>query len=101
MLAALAQLYVHGHAVNLESLLPAGDFASVPRTAFLRKPYWLDIRVSAGGSARVPGSHVALPDGRHVWEVDASAVTDLAVLVSAAAGQVLSDVRSHRCRSAR
>ena len=92
VLAALAQLYVHGHAVNLESLLPAGDFASVPRTAFLRKPYWLDIRVSAGGSARVPGSHVALPDGRHVWEVDASAVTDLAVLVSAAAGQVLSDV---------
>ena len=92
VLAALAQLYVHGHAVNLESLLPAGDFASVPRTAFLRKPYWLDIRVSAGGSARVPGSHVALPDGRHVWEVDASVVTDLAVLVSAAAGQVLSDV---------
>ncbi|MET0888392.1 MAG: acyltransferase domain-containing protein, partial [Mycetocola sp.] len=92
VLAALAQLYVHGHAVNLESLLPAGDFASVPRTAFVRKPYWLDIRVSAGGSARVPGSHVALPDGRHVWEVDASAVTDLAVLVSAAAGQVLSDV---------
>ncbi|MGG7100912.1 polyketide synthase Pks13 [Rhodococcus sp. 24CO] len=92
VLSALAQLYVHGHAVNLESLLPAGEFAVLPRTAFVRKPYWLDIRVNAGGSGRVPGSHVALPDGRHVWEADASVVSDLAGLVTAAAAQVLSDV---------
>ncbi|OYD67571.1 polyketide synthase Pks13 [Rhodococcus sp. OK302] len=92
VLAALAQLYVHGHAVNLESLLPAGEFAVLPRTAFLRKPYWLDIRVSAGGASRVPGSHVALPDGRHVWEVDAAVAGDLNALVTAAAAQVLSDV---------
>jgi polyketide synthase 13 len=92
VLSALAQLYVHGHAVNLESLLPAGEFAVLPRTAFVRKPYWLDIRVNAGGSGRAPGSHVALPDGRHVWEADASVVSDLAALVTAAAAQVLSDV---------
>ncbi len=92
VLSALAQLYVHGHAVNLESLLPAGEFAVIPRTAFVRKPYWLDVRVNAGGAGRVPGSHVALPDGRHVWEADASVVSDLAALVTAAAAQVLSDV---------
>ncbi|MGC0366906.1 polyketide synthase 13 [Rhodococcus sp. 27YEA15] len=92
VLAALAQLYVHGHAVDLESLFPAGKFATLPRTTFIRKPYWLDIRVSSGGASRIPGSHVALPDGRHVWEADAAVVDDLTDLVTAAAAQVLSDV---------
>ncbi|MFE7798410.1 polyketide synthase Pks13 [Nocardia sp. NPDC057440] len=93
VIAALAQLYVHGHRVELSSLLPVGDYADIPRTAFLRKQYWPKARMSSGGgNDRVPGAHVALPDGRHVWEVQASAVTDLAALVNAAAAQVLSDV---------
>ncbi len=92
VLAALAQLYVHGHAVDLSSLLPAGDYASVPRTAWLRKPYWVHSRITSSGNNRVPGAHVSLPDGRHVWEVQADAVTDLPALVTAAAAQVLSDV---------
>lgn len=94
VIAALAQLYVHGHAVNLASLLPPGDYADIPRTAFLRKPYWPKSRafVSGGGGSRVPGAHVALPDGRHVWEVPAPAVTDPVALVHAAAAQVLTDV---------
>ncbi|MFI5778568.1 polyketide synthase Pks13 [Nocardia sp. NPDC051570] len=93
IIAALAQLYVQGHPVNLPSLLPAGDYADIPRTAFLRKEYWPKVSIGAGsGSDRVPGAHVALPDGRHAWEVSASAVTDLAALVNAAAAQVLSDV---------
>ncbi|WP_433564006.1 polyketide synthase Pks13 [Nocardia sp. CA-151230] len=95
VISALAQLYVHGHKVDLPSLLPAGDFAAAPRTAFLRKQYWPKVTGSFGGgagNARVPGAHVALPDGRHVWEVQAPAVTDLAALVNAAAAQVLSDV---------
>ncbi|MFE3754126.1 polyketide synthase Pks13 [Nocardia tengchongensis] len=94
VVSALAQLYVQGHKVDLSSLLPAGDFAAVPRTAFLRKQYWPKVTGGFGGSgnAGVPGAHVALPDGRHVWEVQAAAVTDLAALVNAAAAQVLSDV---------
>lgn len=94
VIAALAQLYVHGHSVDLTSLLPAGDYADIPRTAFVRKPYWPKTRafVSSGGNSRLPGAHVALPDGRHVWEVSASAVTDPVALVRAAAAQVLTDV---------
>ncbi|MCK0091263.1 polyketide synthase Pks13 [Rhodococcus sp. F64268] len=93
VLTALAQLYVHGHPVDLRSLLPEGDYADIPRTAFLRKPYWVDARIGGGaGHGRVPGAHVALPDGRHVWEVQATAVTDPAELVTTAASQVLADV---------
>ncbi|MGW4351957.1 polyketide synthase Pks13 [Nocardia sp. NPDC004582] len=94
VISALAQLYVQGHKVDLPSLLPAGDYAAVPRTAFLRKEYWPKVSGGFGGAgnAVVPGAHVALPDGRHVWEVLASAVTDLAALVNSAAAQVLSDV---------
>ncbi|WSJ19739.1 polyketide synthase Pks13 [Nocardia sp. NBC_01327] len=93
VISALAQLYVQGHRVDLSSLLTDGDYAPVPRTAFLRKQYWPTVSLSAdSGSSRVPGSHVALPDGRHVWEVQANLVTDLGALVSAAAAQVLSDV---------
>ncbi|MBF6220862.1 acyltransferase domain-containing protein [Nocardia abscessus] len=92
VIAALAQLYVHGHKVDLFSLLGPGDYADIPRTTFLRKEYWPKVQLSTGGNGRVPGAHVALPDGRHVWEVQASSVTDLAGLVRAAAAQVLSDV---------
>ncbi|MGF0314447.1 polyketide synthase Pks13 [Nocardia fluminea] len=93
VIGALAQLYVHGHAVNLSSLLPEGDFADVPRTAFVRKEYWPKVSMSSGGgNSRVPGAHVAMPDGRHAWEIQASSVSDLGALVKAAAAQVLSDV---------
>ncbi|WP_280314431.1 polyketide synthase Pks13 [Nocardia wallacei] len=93
IISALAQLYVQGHRVDLSSLLPAGEFADIPRTAFLRKEYWPTVTIASGaGTGRVPGSHVALPDGRHAWEVSAAAVTDLSGLVSSAAAQVLSDV---------
>ncbi|MET9025918.1 polyketide synthase Pks13 [Nocardia sp. NPDC004168] len=92
VIAALAQLYVHGHKVDLFSLLGAGEYADVPRTTFVRKEYWPKVQLSSGGNGRVPGAHVALPDGRHVWEVQVSSVTDLAGLVRAAAAQVLSDV---------
>jgi len=92
VLTALAHLYVHGHAVDLPSLLPSGAFADLPRTAFLRKRHWIDARVSSAGNTRAPGAHVALPDGRHAWEVQASAVTDLGALVTAAASQLFTDV---------
>lgn len=92
VIAALAQLYVHGHKVDLSSLLGPGDYADIPRTTFVRKEYWPKVRLATGGNGRLPGAHVALPDGRHVWEVQASSVTDLAGLVRAASAQVLSDV---------
>lgn len=93
VIAALAQLYVHGHPVDLASLVPAGSYADIPRTAFMRKPYWPKMSgFSVGGNTRVPGASVALPDGRHVWEVQAAAVDDLPTLVRSAATQVLADV---------
>lgn len=93
IISALAQLYVHGHAVDLFSLVGAGDYADVPRTAFLRKEYWPKVSMASGsGSGRAPGAHVAMPDGRHAWEVQAAAVAGLPELVAAAAGQVLTDV---------
>ncbi|MDL9937651.1 polyketide synthase Pks13 [Gordonia sp. ABSL1-1] len=88
---ALMKLYVHGHPVDVGSLFGSGAFADIPRTRFERKPYWLKAVLASGGSAgRVPGSHVALPDGRHAWEVNAAAVTDPRELVRSAAAQVLS-----------
>lgn len=91
-LAALAQLYVHGHALDLTTLFDEGGYALIPRTAYLRKEFWLKTRVNSSGNGRIPGSRVALPDGRHVWEVQASAVDSLDALVSSAAAQVFSGV---------
>ncbi|MCX5042238.1 polyketide synthase Pks13 [Aldersonia sp. NBC_00410] len=92
VLTALAQLYVVGHDVSLASLFEAGGYGDIPRTAFVRKPYWTTGRLGGGsGNNRIPGAHVAMPDGRHAWEVQAGVVTDLGALVTAAAAQVLSD----------
>ncbi|WP_344870216.1 polyketide synthase Pks13 [Gordonia hankookensis] len=87
---ALMKLYVHGHPVDVGSLFGSGEFGEIPRTRFERKDFWLKAQLSSGGSSgKAPGSHVALPDGRHAWEVNASAVTDPRELVRAAAAQVL------------
>ena len=95
MLAAMAQLYVYGHDLDFRTLFrPAAapeDFADIPPTRFRRKEHWLNARFSADGSALIPGTHVATPDGRHVWEYAAAEPTDLAALVKAAAAQVLPD----------
>lgn len=99
MTGAMAQLFVHGHDLDFRTLFspakdPAVDYAPIPPTRFKRKPHWLDAHFTADSSAIEPGSHVATPDGRHVWEyaprgeVDAAA---LAKLVKAAAAQVLPD----------
>ncbi|OBA35146.1 polyketide synthase Pks13 [Gordonia sp. 852002-51296_SCH5728562-b] len=91
---ALMKLYVHGHPVDVGSLFGTGDYADIPRTRFDRKPFWLTAQISSGGTAgRIPGSHVALPDGRHAWEVNAAAVTDPRELVRAAAAEVFDDAR--------
>ncbi|WP_405159587.1 polyketide synthase Pks13 [Nocardia sp. NBC_01499] len=92
VIGALAQLYVHGHKVDLSSLLAPGAYADVPRTRFVRKEFWPKVSLAATGNTGAPGAHVALPDGRHAWEVQAESAGDLAALVNAAAAQVLSDV---------
>ncbi|MFT4199744.1 polyketide synthase Pks13 [Gordonia sp. (in: high G+C Gram-positive bacteria)] len=89
---ALMKLYVHGHPMNVAALFGAGGFANIPRTAFERRDYWLTAELASGsGTGKIPGSHVALPDGRHAWEVNASAVDDPRALVAAAAAQVFAD----------
>ncbi|MBT0567576.1 polyketide synthase Pks13 [Williamsia sp. CHRR-6] len=94
VVTALMKLYTRGHAVDVASLFGAGDYADIPRTRFERKRFWMRATIGGGsGTGRVPGSHVALPDGRHAWEVSAAAVTDLRELARTAAGSVLDDVR--------
>lgn len=95
MVAAMAQLYAYGHDLDFRTLFtPASepaDYAAIPPTRFKRKEHWLNAKFSADGSSMVPGTHVAMPDGRHVWEYAAAEATDLADLVKAAAAQVLPD----------
>ena len=95
--STLAQLYVYGHNLDARTLFsPAGgpqDYANIPPTRFKRKEHWLDVHFSGDGSVLPPGSHVALPDGRHVWEYAPRTTTDLADLVKQAAAQVIPDAQ--------
>ena len=95
MTVTMAQLFVHGHDLDFRTLFTRAerpeDYANIPPTRFRRKPNWLDVRVFGGGGVFMPGSHVALPDGRHVWEYTPRGETDLAELVKAAATAVLPD----------
>jgi polyketide synthase 13 len=102
MVSAMAQLYVHGHDLDIWTLFgrpasgPLGpeDYANIPPTRFKRKEHWLDVNFSHGTSSVVmPGAHVALPDGRHVWEYTPRGLTDLPTLVKTAAVEVLPDAQ--------
>ncbi|HEV7360331.1 MAG TPA: polyketide synthase Pks13 [Mycobacterium sp.] len=95
--STLAQLYVYGHDLDARTLFSraAGpqDYANIPPTRFKRKEHWLDVHFSGDGSVHPPGTHVALPDGRHVWEYAPRTTTDLADLVKQAAAQVIPDAQ--------
>ncbi|MEB3064621.1 polyketide synthase Pks13 [[Mycobacterium] zoologicum] len=100
MTMAIAQLYVFGHDVDFRTLFPRevdgpvspAEFANIPPTPFRRKPHWLDAHFSGDATGVMPGSHVATPDGRHVFEYAArGSDVDLAALVKAAAAVVLPD----------
>ena len=98
--STLAQLYVYGHDLDPRTLFSAtegparpDDYANIPPTRFKRKEHWLDVHFSGDGSVLPPGSHVALPDGRHVWEYAPRTTTDLADLVKLAAAQVIPDAQ--------
>jgi polyketide synthase 13 len=105
MSTAMAQLFVYGHDLDFRTLFPGrspglpgrgADYAAIPPTRFRRKEHWLDAHFSADGSAVIPGTHVAMPDGRHVWEFAPRGAVDsgtLAALVKAAAVQVLPDAK--------
>ena len=84
MTAAMAQLFVHGHDLDFRTLFDRGEYANIPPTRFRRKPHWLEARFSGDGSVFITGTHVAMPDGRHVWEYAPRGATDLAALVKAA-----------------
>jgi polyketide synthase 13 len=97
MILAMAQLFVLGHDLDIRTLFtPAGgpeDYANIPPTRFHRKEHWLNAHFSGDGSVLMPGTHVAMPDGRHVWEYAPREATDLSALVKAAATQVLPDAQ--------
>lgn len=98
MTTAMAQLYVYGHDLDFRTLFPRADdpetgYANIPPTRFRRKPHWLEARFTGDGSVMMPGNHVAMPDGRHVWEFVPKGQADLSALVKAAAAQVLPDAK--------
>ena len=97
MTSTMAQLFVYGHDLDIRTLFArAGgpeDYAHIPPTRFRRKEHWLNAHFSGDGSVLMPGTHVAMPDGRHVWEYAPREATDLAALVKAAAAQVLPDAQ--------
>lgn len=93
MTTAMAQLFVHGHDLDFRTLFSRGEYADIPPTRFKRKPHWLDVRFTGDSSNLMPGNHVAMPDGRHVWEYSPRTTTDLAALVKTAAAQVLPDAK--------
>ncbi|OCB48125.1 polyketide synthase [Mycobacterium malmoense] len=98
IVSTMAQLYVYGHDLDIWTLFtraagPA-DYANIPPTRFKRKEHWLDVHFAHGSSSvLMPGNHVALPDGRHVWEYNPRGLTDLPALVKAAAAEVLPDAQ--------
>ncbi|HEY7054603.1 MAG TPA: polyketide synthase Pks13, partial [Mycobacterium sp.] len=95
MVSTMAQLFVHGHGLDVRTLFSRAespqDYANIPPTRFKRKQHWLDAHFTGDSSVMMPGNHVAMPDGRHVWEYAAKGETDLAALVKSAAAQVLPD----------
>ena len=101
MVSTMAQLYVYGHDLDARTLFTHAsgavgpeDFANIPPTRFKRKEHWLDVHVGTGsGAVIMPGNHVALPDGRHVWEYAPRGLTDLSALVKTAAADVLPDAQ--------
>ncbi|OBJ58998.1 polyketide synthase Pks13 [Mycobacterium sp. 1423905.2] len=98
MVSTMAQLFVYGHDLDVRTLFTRAqspqDYANIPPTRFKRKEHWLDAHFAGDAAVIMPGTHVALPDGRHVWEyAPRDGEVDLAALVRAAAEQVLSDAQ--------
>ncbi|WP_078315353.1 polyketide synthase Pks13 [Mycobacterium sp. D16Q16] len=108
MVKTMAQLYVYGHSLDPRTLFVAAtrsaDYAPIPPTEFKRKEHWLPAHFSVDGATRIPGTHVSLPDGKHVWEWTLGAATPatsdvsgisalLPELVKAAAVTVLPDAQ--------
>jgi polyketide synthase 13 len=93
MTSAMAQLFVHGHDLDFRTLFDRGEYANIPPTRFRRKPHWLDAKFTGDNSVMMPGTHVATPDGRHVWEYAPKGEADLGALVKSAAAQVLPDAK--------
>ena len=98
LLSAIAQLYVHGHEIDMASVVEMlhghvtgpGRYAAVPGTAWKRRTLWPQVTAGGGsGEGRMPGSYVALPDGRHAWQVQAAVVPSVDALMHAAAASVL------------
>jgi len=93
MTSTMAQLFVHGHDLDIRTMFGRGEYANIPPTRFRRKSHWLDARFTGDSSVMMPGNHVATPDGRHVWEYAPKGQQDLGALVKAAAAQVLPDAK--------
>ena len=98
LLYAIAQLYVHGHSIDMPSVVEmihghvtgAGRYAAVPGTQWKRRTLWPTVTAGGGsGEGRMPGAHVALPDGRHAWQVRAEVVPSVDALFTAAAASVV------------
>ena len=100
MISAMAQLFVlrprpgHPHAVHAGSRPPARGLCEHPADPVQAQGALAGRAVlRRRQSVMMPGAHVAMPDGRHVWEYAPRGQTDLAALVKAAAAQVIPDAQ--------
>lgn len=85
LVRAIAQLAAAGHHANLRNLALTQEYADVPRTAFQRKYCWTSARLSGANDSHLPGAHVLLPTGQHVWKAQHKAVKQLEMLAQSAA----------------
>lgn len=84
LVRAIAQLAAAGHHANLRNLALTQEYADVPRTAFQRKYCWTSARLSGANDSHLPGAHVLLPTGQHVWKAQHKAVKQLEMLAQSA-----------------
>lgn len=109
--AALAELYVRGGELNLQALYGTAGAAAtgaetvsaiarrVPGQHWNLQHHWTNARPASGAAPALPGTRIALPDGRIAFGTTADQVASLEELVEAAAevlapGTPVSAVRS-------
>ncbi|MFY9190669.1 MAG: type I polyketide synthase [Lawsonella sp.] len=91
LMRAIAQLAAAGHSANLRNLSLTREYVDVPRTQFDRKPCWTSARLSGANDSRLPGAHIILPSGGHIWKVQADGVEKLDMLPLSAAEYCFGD----------
>lgn len=89
LLNLIAELYVRGADADLRALettVTAGaGYAKLPGTRWNLQRHWTAARPTSGGANALPGTKVALPDGRVAFGVNANVVPSIAAIAESVA----------------